>query len=154
MLIDTDWCWLMLIDSDWCWLIQIIGIRLMLIDSDWSWLVLIDADRCWLILINADWYWSMLIDAQIRFNQVIFCRSVPPELFRPFFVLVCLLQTCGFYLCIVHRTLDACGEHTMCPCSHPSNVDAQCTGVCVPYGKLSPLAVGHIVARQPVIISL
>ena len=82
--------------------------------------------------------------ASDAYKRVIVCLSV----------LVCLLQTCGFYLCIVHRTLDACGEHTMCPCSHPSNVDAQCTGVCVPYGKLSPLAVGHIVARQPVIISL
>ena len=71
MLIDADWCWLMLIDADWC--------RLMLIDADWGWLMPIDAGWCWLIC------WLMLIDAQIRFNPVFFCRSVPPELLRSFF---------------------------------------------------------------------
>ena len=61
MLIDADWCWLMLVDADWY--------QLMLIDADWCWLI------CWL----------MLIDAQIRFNWVFFCRSVPTELLRSFF---------------------------------------------------------------------
>ena len=31
----------------------------------------------------------MLIDAQIRFNRVFFCRSVPPELLRSFLHLQC-----------------------------------------------------------------
>ena len=87
MLTDTGWCWLNLTDRNWYWL--------MLIDADWCWLMLIDADRfslklicadwCWLVLINADWSWLSLIYAQIRFNQVFFCRSVPPELLWSFF---------------------------------------------------------------------
>ena len=34
----------------------------------------------------------MLINAQIRFNRVFFCRSVPPELLRSFFIM--LTHTC------------------------------------------------------------
>ena len=61
-LYDAGWCWLMLTDDD---------------RRDWGWLMLIDADWCWL----------MLIDAEIRFNQVFFCRSVPPQLLRSFLVI-------------------------------------------------------------------
>ena len=66
---DTDWCWLIMLDADWFWL--------MLTDSDWSWLVLIE-------LINAAWCWLMFINAQMRFNRVFCCQSVPPELLRSF----------------------------------------------------------------------
>ena len=63
--------------------------------THWDWLMLIDADWCWLMLIDmliyADWYvdwclltWFFLIDDQLRFNQVFFCRSVPPEFLRSF----------------------------------------------------------------------
>ena len=76
IVLDTDWCWLMLIDADWCWL--------TLIEAEWCWLMLIDTDWCWLVLIDADWCWLMLINAQIRFNRVFFCRSVPPEFLRSF----------------------------------------------------------------------
>ena len=34
---------------------------------------------------DADWCLLILIDAQIRFNHVFFCRSVPPELLQSFF---------------------------------------------------------------------
>ena len=40
------------------------------IDVDWRWLM----PNCWV----------MMIDAQIRFNQVFFCRSVSPEFLRWF----------------------------------------------------------------------
>ena len=83
---NVDWCWLMLIDSDWSWLVLIDAhwCWLVLIDADWCWLMLICADWCWLVLVDDECCWLMLIDAQIRFNCVFFCRSVPPELLRSF----------------------------------------------------------------------
>ena len=83
IVLDADWCWLMLIDADWCWLTLIV--------SDFCWLMLMDATECWLMLMNADWCWLRLIDAQIRFNKVFFCRSVPPELLRSFYSVIVLI---------------------------------------------------------------
>ena len=48
------------------------------------WPILIEADECWLMLINAAWCWLMFINAQMRFNRVFYCQSVPPELLRSF----------------------------------------------------------------------
>ena len=93
MLIDADWYLLMLIGDDWCWLV----LNDLLFDTNWCWLMLIDVDWCRLMLIDAGWCWLintddwwliMLLDAQIRSNQVLFCRSVPPEFLRSFFILV------------------------------------------------------------------
>ena len=67
----------------------------MLIDVDWCWLMLIDIDWCWLMLIDAYWCWSMLIDANWLFNQVFFCRSIPPEFLWSFYSLLL-----DFFLCV------------------------------------------------------
>ena len=56
----------------------------------------------WLILI--DLFWLVLIDAQIRFNQVLFCRSVPPEFLRSFLVHKPRLQSLSSY-CKFYRLL-------------------------------------------------
>ena len=74
----------------------------MLTDTDWCSLMLIDADWRWRFLIWADWCWWMLIDAQIRFSQVFFCRSVPPELLRWFLFLLSQCKTPAWksWLCL------------------------------------------------------
>ena len=48
----------------------------------------------------------MLIDAQIRFNQVFFCRSVPPELLRSFLMKYWILLS--KYWIVVEQILDIC----------------------------------------------